>query len=416
MIVEKYTDEQAVYIIQGEANNKRSVMVGGSVVCVKEALSSIDAEQFKRVVAIINAQKVQQPTGDEDVDVLLNNFNHNTVGNSPGRPSLAESTPPRILGQPPRRPFHNRDDNDHDDEGIDDLLMSVVPVDGNGSGDGGNGGGDDGDGRPGAAIRRYGEDREDGSAYIGEFTLVNSRNFDVKRFSPESGSNSCYMEFNDNQREFVNIKGKHGMTFDKVLTWAENRGDRPIIDDISAKFEEKITNIWEYNRAIQAALRNWIEGDANKLVKYGSNGGTDAWRRLYAEYIPLAQTKQDIILTEIMDMKPVNDKNARKLLNRVEEFQYKYNQCGGQPVGNNIVKRVMMRCLPRDVTKPSVLHLDTATTFQQIRKLVMGQFHYGMTGMLEGDSTQLLDHVKQDTHSEPQAEDQPLQFDLESAE
>ena len=167
---------------------------------------------------------------------------------------------------------------------------------------------------------------------------------------------------------------------------------------------------------MESALRNWIEGDANRLVKYGANGGIDAWRRLYAEYIPLAQTKQDIIFTEILDMKPVNDKNVRKLMNRIEELQYKYNQCGGQPLGSNIVKRVMMKCLPKDVTKPLALHLDTATTFQQMRKLVVRQMHDEMTGMLEGDHTQLLYHVNQDMHSEQPTEEQPLHPDLEIAE
>ena len=152
-------------------------------------------------------------------------------------------------------------------------------------------------------------------------------------------------------------------------------------------------------------MRKWTEGDANKFVKYRSNGGIDAWMRFYAECTPLAQTKQDITLTEIMDMKPVNDKIASKLLNKMEELQYKYNQCGGQPLGNNIMKRVVMRCSPRDVAKPLALHLDTATTFQQIRKLVMRQFHDEMTGMLDGDDTQLLYHVNQETHSDQQIED-----------
>ena len=149
-----------------------------------------------------------------------------------------------------------------------------------------------------------------------------------------------YVELNENQRELVHIKGRHGDVLNKVLTWAEKRNDMPITDNELMELERSIPKIWEYNRAVHAALKNWTEGDANKLVRYGANGGIDAWRRLYAEYIPLAQTKQDIILTEILEMKPVNDKNVRKLLNRMEELQYKYNQCGGQPLGNNIVKRV----------------------------------------------------------------------------
>ena len=85
-------------------------------------------------------------------------------------------------------------------------------------------------------------------------------------------------------------------------------------------------------------------------------------------------------------------------------------------MGNNIVKRVMMKCLPKDVVKPLALHLDTADTFQQIRKLVMRQMHDEMTGMLEGDHTQPLYHVKPDTNNEQTDEESSLQPDLDTAE
>ena len=111
-------------------------------------------------------------------------------------------------------------------------------------------------------------------------------------------------------------------------TWAENRNDKTVTDKELKRLEGRMPKIWEYNRAIHAALKNWTHGDANNAGRYGANGGLDAWRRLCAEYIPLAQTKQDIILTEIFEMTPVSDKNVRKLLNRMEELQYKYNQCG----------------------------------------------------------------------------------------
>ena len=93
------------------------------------------------------------------------------------------------------------------------------------------------------------------------------------------------------------------------------------------------------------------------FIKYGTNGGIDAWRRLYVECIPLPQTKQDIILSEIFESKPVNDKNVCKLLNRVEELQHKYNQCGGQPLGNNIVKRALAKRMPMDIMTVLAIHM-----------------------------------------------------------
>ena len=68
------------------------------------------------------------------------------------------------------------------------------------------------------------------------------------------------MGLNENQREFVNIKGKQGDILNGILTWIEQRGGRPITDAVLKQMEGQVPKIWEYNRAIYAALRNWIEG------------------------------------------------------------------------------------------------------------------------------------------------------------
>ena len=76
----------------------------------------------------------------------------------------------------------------------------------------------------------------------------------------------------------------------------------------------------------------------------------------------MAQTRQDIILPEILELKPVTDKQIRKFLNMLEELRYKYNQCGPTPLGDNLVRRVLVRCIPKDVMKPLALHLEVAKT------------------------------------------------------
>ena len=237
----------------------------------------------------------------------------------------------------------------------------------------------------------------------------------MKKFSGESSSKISYMELNDNQRELVSIKGKHGDTLNHILTWAEQRGDKQVTDRDLGRMENLIPKIWEFNRAVHAALKNWTEGDANKVVKYGANGGIDAWRRLYAECIPLAQTKQDIILIEILEVKPANDKNIRKLLNRMEELQYKCNQCGGQFFGNNIIKRMLVKCPPKEIIKPLALHMDTATSSPQMRKLIMRQQHDEMIGMLDGDNARPLCSVNQDSQESKQAEGSLQTIDLQQA-
>lgn len=91
----------------------------------------------------------------------------------------------------------------------------------------------------------------------------------------------------------------------KLLTEAEKRGDEPIKNSMMQTIAEKVPKVWEFNRAIHGALKNWTAGEAKKLVTNGVNGGSDAWTRPYNEYLPMAQTKQDIILTEIIGLEPV---------------------------------------------------------------------------------------------------------------
>ena len=104
----------------------------------------------------------------------------------------------------------------------------------------------------------------------------------------------------------------------------------------------------------------------------------------------MEQTRQDIILIEVLELKPVQSSNVRKLLNRIDELRCKCNQCGGTPLGGNAIKRMLVKCVPRGSITPWRYIWSPATTFQQARKLVMRQMHDEFTGMLEGDQVQPL--------------------------
>ena len=118
----------------------------------------------------------------------------------------------------------------------------------------------------------------------------------------------------------------------------------------------------------------------------------------------MAQTKQDIILTDILDLKPVSEKNVHRLLNRIEELRYKCNQCGGAPLGDNAAKRILANCAPNDTMKPLTLHLEGTTTSAHVRKLTMGQTHDELTGMFEGEQTQPLHNLENPEPNETEAE------------
>ena len=258
-------------------------------------------------------------------------------------------------------PQDHNSNHDGDDD-FEDRMTSFFVIKnmggGNRDGNGGDGGGVNDPN--GASSGNQGGEREDIPTGSGEFTLVNSRNIGVKKFSGEPGCKVSCMNVNENQRDLVSIKGKHGDIWNEILTWAERRSDKTRTRKYLDQSEVAMPLFWKHYRVVHAASKNWTESGANKLVKCGANGGIDAWRRLCAEYIPLSQTKKDIIFSEILETKPVNDNGVFKLLNRMEELQYTYNQCGGQPLGNNIMKRLLATRIFTNILKPFALHLDTA--------------------------------------------------------
>ena len=67
--------------------------------------------------------------------------------------------------------------------------------------------------------------------------------------------------------------------------------------------------IYEYDRAIKAALLNWTSGIVNNMIKFNVEGAFDAWRELYNRYIPLAEDMQNIFIRELMSLKQVIENN-----------------------------------------------------------------------------------------------------------
>ena len=285
---DKYTDDQVAIVIQQDALGKQFVLLGGAYMSITEVWRDIGEEQRLRALKQTNAQRDNTTTANdnkslqnervdnepEDMKELINDLAQRCPtgrqaggGSATGPASSANSTPPR---QQPR-PFNDHDDDDDDD---DKFLLSSIHGGGSGKG---NGGGDDGDGSGnGGETYRWNADDRDTRNNNQEFSLVNSRNIEIKKFTGEMNSKLSYLEFNDSQRELVAIKGADGDTFNKILTWAEKQGDKAITQDRLQKLETYVPKIYEFNRAIHAALKNWTEGDAKRLIKYEVHGGIDA--------------------------------------------------------------------------------------------------------------------------------------------
>ena len=227
----------------------------------------------------------------------------------PWRGRSTESTPAKVP----------EDDGGREDpDEIPLSMFSVVKQEPNGDPDDHDNGGHGGPGGSGGGNDRQTLDNE-GRDSKEEFQLVNSRNVEIVRFAGTMGCKITYIDFNDCLRNYIAIKGKDREVLNKLLTSAEKRGDEPITSDTLRAIATRIPKIYEYNRAIHSAFAHLTVGEAKELVTFGVNGGLDVWRRLlYNEYFPIDQTRQDIILTEIISLEPVKEKDVRAFLNRVK--------------------------------------------------------------------------------------------------
>ena len=271
-----FSDEQVGDIIQASAKNTKFIIVGGTHMYTEDALKYVDEAQRNRVLKSFNTlikklQKIVDEPMDKHTQELLDKFQRHSMASGyviPCSASLNGSTPPQT-----RQSLHTHNHNHgrHDDSEEEEswaMRLSAINGSGKNNGPGGGDGGDDGD-QEEEAHRRSDHSKGSGDG-ANEFTLVKSRNIEMKRFTGESNSKMFYLEFNDSQRELIGIKGKDGDVLNSILIWAEEKGDRQIDDRMLKKLEDHVPKVWEYNRAVHASLKNWTDGDAKRFVKYAS--------------------------------------------------------------------------------------------------------------------------------------------------
>ena len=213
--VDKYTDKQAAAAIKKEMVGKQFVLLGGLYSYVKDVLQSVGDEQRMRALKFINAQPdcnfnaqpdnnvnaqpdnntVGNDHKDVNLDALLNSMIARDRRDASDNYSQAASTPPRTHHTTPGKRQDRPDDSRDGDEEQWPSLFSMYKE---GRDQGGDGGGDDGDADTGVGRRR--DDGQDSRSDTNEFTLVNSRNIEMKKFNGEHNCKMIYLEFNDSQR------------------------------------------------------------------------------------------------------------------------------------------------------------------------------------------------------------------------
>lgn len=249
---EKFTDKQAQHIIRQALNGQTLALTSGVRMRVIEALDEIGTAQRQRAIEHINTQlrtSTNCPSGQhsDGLSQLLGSMMkvQHTDTSAVERISNAGSTAPKMARQDDNT--QRRDGGEDDEDG--DWVLSVIQGDGGRKGGGGDGGSNSGDSQNDIDQR----DDRDGHNGSPEFTLVNSRNIEMKRFSGESGSKLTYLEFNESLREFISIKGRDGDVLNRILTWAENQADSTITDRQLEQLERKCP---KYGNTIELCMQH----------------------------------------------------------------------------------------------------------------------------------------------------------------
>lgn len=104
------------------------------------------------------------------------------------------------------------------------------------------------------------------------------------------------MQFNNLIRKLIFTQGKEGEDLLDVLDHVESFGGEKFTNAYLNNLHKQRPKVYEYSRAIRAALMNWIGGIAKGLIKHWVDNGLDAWRKLSHKYVPLAEDLQNFLI------------------------------------------------------------------------------------------------------------------------
>ena len=288
--------------------------------------------------------------------------------------------------------------------------MNNLARENKGNGDGGesNGGGSPGDpnGNGSNTVHRRWNIRDDGDdRKRREFLLVKSSNINITIFAGFNLNKNPFIPFNKAIRKLILTQGGDGEELLKILDSIEIYGEQKFTNTNLRALSEIYPKAYEYARAVNAALLNWTEGAAQGLVEHGCDNGLDAWRRLYNRYIPGADDLQNLLMEELMLLKPVTEQEIDTLFIEVERIMEWYIKADskGESMNTKWVRAALIKHLPKTITQQLAVQLRQAQTIDSIYNLVMIYLHDHNTGLPRGQTPAKL-YL---TEGAKEAEDQP---------
>ena len=177
-----------------------------------------------------------------------------------------------------------------------------------------------------------------------------------------------------------------------IITQVEKWGGDTFINQQLKETTRQYLKAAEYNRAIMSVFLNYTAGIAKGMVEYGVENGFDAWRRLYHQYVPLAEDLSQILIQELYTLSPVSESNIGSVFNQVERITELYTTAGRpeDAISEKCIKAAVFRNLPKQVTKDLAIQLRDLKTVNEVRDIVNIYMHDHMIGMPRGQVGPML--------------------------
>ena len=251
-----------------------------------------------------------------------------------------------------------------------------------------NGGNGTGNGITNKYNRR--DDNED--RHRKEFLLVKSSNVNIETFTGFNLNRSPYIPFNKSLRKLILTQGQDGEELLTILDHIDTYGDNRFATIKLKALADVYPNAYEYALAVNAALLTWTEGAVHGLVEHGCDNGLEAWRRLYNRYLPAAEDLQNLLMEELMILKPVTEQDIDNLsidIGRLIEWYIKADS-QGEAMNANWVRAAFIKNLPRSITQHLAIQLRQAQTIDAVYNLVKIYLHDHSTGLPKGQGAAKL--------------------------
>ena len=126
-------------------------------------------------------------------------------------------------------------------------------------------------------------------------------------------------------KDYIKGRGAQGRLLVSILDWAEHMGDVQITDEALAKLGVSHDSIKHMEHAVHMFMDNSTAGHAKEVIQHGVHNGTDEWRTLCRDQLPLAEGRRNIIMTEFMRLKePASASGLRHLTLEIERITDNY--------------------------------------------------------------------------------------------